>query len=136
MSQLFGLFNTPVVLTTNRVRIFDEMIRSRIRLDVYVNKWDTHTHKSMWKNIIDDLNGKSSMIEVSDLLIHIDDFVEWPLNGWEINNMVKMATQLACAQDQMLRREHFDIVSNKSREFSRYLRDLPSSAAWMNSRRK
>jgi SpoVK/Ycf46/Vps4 family AAA+-type ATPase len=111
-------FKTLVVLTTNRVGVFDETVRSRIHLVVCVQKWDALTRKKVWKKMLSTHSDDNYTAEGDQLLDQVKDFTELPLNGWEISNMVKMAAQLARAHDQKLRRDHFVVVSKNSKDFS------------------
>jgi SpoVK/Ycf46/Vps4 family AAA+-type ATPase len=122
--RCLDFFTGLVILTTNRVGTFDETVRSRVQLVIYLEQWNYDERVKIWKTVIRDLVSFIDQNQIDKLMSDIYLFAEWKLNGWEVDNMVKMAMQLACSQDECLSRRHFQQVFKNSEEFIAYISEV------------
>ncbi|KAH6854718.1 hypothetical protein B0I37DRAFT_38322 [Chaetomium sp. MPI-CAGE-AT-0009] len=125
-------------LTSNRVGVFDEALKSRLHMALYYPPlewkytkriWETHLHKLRNSGLID--------LDHRDILDYAEDFFEeqqrsgstigpvW--NGRQIRNAFQSAVALASFRQQgaahkiLLLRDHFEKVSRVSNQFNNYL---------------
>ncbi|EPQ59805.1 P-loop containing nucleoside triphosphate hydrolase protein, partial [Gloeophyllum trabeum ATCC 11539] len=76
-------------LTTNRIKVFDEAMMSRIHLSFYYPQLDVDARARLWKAFLSRTNlrilEEQSLVWLSKL----------PLNGREIKNIVKLSSAVA-----------------------------------------
>lgn len=117
-----------LILTSNRVGIFDEGFKSRIQLAIHYPRLDYQERLTIWTSFINDLDEADT--DVEQLRNNIPRLAQNNLNGRQIRNLVKSARQLAYHERQELKEgkklsyEHFQDVIDVSNEFETYLEKL------------
>ena len=118
-----------LILTSNRVGIFDEAFKSRIQLNLRYQNVDRGQRLEIWRNFISRLerlddNKGGFEVDAQDVLSHIDELAKPELNGREIRNAISTARQLARYRKQALGYTHLQTVIAEAEKFDRYLKDL------------
>lgn len=118
-----------LILTSNRVGIFDEAFKSRIQLNLRYQNLDRDQRLKIWRNFISRLerladNSGGLEINAKDILSHIDNLATPQLNGREIRNAISTARQLARYREQALGYNHLQSVIAEAEKFDQYLKDL------------
>ena len=78
-------------LTTNRIRAIDPAFQSRIDFMIPYNDLQPEARREVWTNFVDHVGREC--FELS--LEHIVKLADFPINGREINNLIKSALLLA-----------------------------------------
>lgn len=107
-----------LILTTNRVGTFDEAFKSRIQLAVHYPSLKRSDREQIWKLIIDSIKKKSE-VEVTDNQLF--RLAEHPLNGRQIRNTIKTASQQAFYQKSCLTYGHLQTAIDVANEFENYI---------------
>ncbi|KAK4100556.1 hypothetical protein N658DRAFT_507829 [Parathielavia hyrcaniae] len=124
-------------LTSNRVGVFDEALKSRLHMALYYPPLEWKYTKRIWETHLNKLRA-SGLIDLDhrDILDYAEDFFEeqqrsgstigpvW--NERQIRNAFKSAVALAGFRHQgankiLLLRDHFEKVSRVSNQFNHYL---------------
>ncbi|ESU15644.1 hypothetical protein FGSG_09116 [Fusarium graminearum PH-1] len=125
-----------LILTSNRVGIFDEAFKSRIQLNLRYKTLDRAQRKQIWKNFFIRLRrleqengttGGSYGANVDEMMGKLDDLAEANLNGRQIRNAVSTARQLARYQKEPLSYKHLTAVIDEAKKFDEYLLELNRS---------
>ncbi|KAI7776596.1 hypothetical protein LA080_004746 [Diaporthe eres] len=126
-----ALVSGILILTSNRVGIFDEAFKSRIQLNLRYQNLNRGQRLEIWRNFISRLErlaGGDSRggleIDAEDILSHIDNLAKPELNGREIRNAISTARQLARYRKQPLGYKHLQSVIAEAEKFDQYLKDL------------
>jgi SpoVK/Ycf46/Vps4 family AAA+-type ATPase len=98
-----------MILTTNRIRSFDEAFRSRIHVSIQYPDLDTKARLSIWSNFLTRTT-ETYQHGVQVGPAEIDELAAKVLNGREIRNLVKSAQLLASRSREALKKQHIDIV--------------------------
>jgi hypothetical protein len=126
-----------MLLTTNRVRDFNDAIQSRIHLALRYNPLGTDTRKGIWRTFLQNAITAGGEADYSDK--ELDDLARHDLNGrqvsagfvevvssdadrfpLQIRNIVRAAHALASCQRSVTSYSHLDIVINSGKEFETY----------------
>lgn len=128
-----------LILTSNRVGIFDEAFKSRIQLNLRYNSLDLGQRREIWKNFLERLkqlererlSGDAQVprapafgVDVKEIEDRIDLLAETELNGREIRNAISTARELAMYQKKPMGYKHLRAVINEAEKFEKYLYDL------------
>lgn len=114
-----------LVLTSNRVGIFDEAFKSRIQLALHFPNLGPYQRLRIWENFIDRLASfHDSSIDIADLRDHLDDLKEEKMNGRQIRNAITTARQYTEWKKTTLTYEHLRVVIDVSGRFDKYLDKL------------
>lgn len=109
-----------MILTTNRIRSFDEAFRSRIHVAIQYPDLDSKARQSIWSNFLTRTTETYQYgVQVSPT--EIDELAARALNGREIRNLVKSAQLLASRSKEALKKQHIDIVWRVEMENSPWL---------------
>ena len=85
-----------LVLTSNRVGIFDEAFKSRIQLAIHYTSLSMHQRTKIWGNFFNRLKSMDEDgIDFLDLEDHIEELARHKMNGREIRNVITTARQFA-----------------------------------------
>jgi ATP-dependent Clp protease ATP-binding subunit ClpA len=129
MVNFSQLYLGILILTSNRVGIFDEAFKSRIQLSLRYQNLDRTQRLEIWRNFISrlerlaaDIDGLE--IDAKDILDHIDKLATPELNGREIRNAISTARQLARYRKQALGYTHIQAVIAEAEKFDQYLQNL------------
>ncbi|KAH7125547.1 P-loop containing nucleoside triphosphate hydrolase protein [Dendryphion nanum] len=109
-------FSGIVFLTTNRVGVFDNAMRSRIHLALGYSPPDQKMQEQLWERSL-----KRATQEKLDAEIQaaIPGFVRHMLNGREIANGINTALTLARFEGQVLQLKHIETVLNMANQAKR-----------------
>lgn len=114
-----------LVLTSNRVGIFDEAFKSRIQLALHYPNLGPYQRLRIWENFIDRLESfHDNSMDIADLRDHLDDLKEEKMNGRQIRNAITTARQYAEWKKTTLTYEHLRDVIDVSGRFDKYLDKL------------
>ncbi|KAJ4110292.1 hypothetical protein NW768_012052 [Fusarium equiseti] len=137
--RVLEYYDGILILTSNRVGIFDEAFKSRIQLSLrYENLGETQRRK-VWQNFINRLE-KVEMdrglvppgtrrkprygVDIEGIRQHLDTLAKPPLNGREIRNMISTARQLATFREERLAYGHLEACIAESNKFDQYIKTL------------
>ncbi|KAF5628953.1 aaa family atpase [Fusarium sp. NRRL 52700] len=133
--RVLEYFDGILVLTSNRVGIFDEAFKSRIQLSLRYNNLGQHERHTIWNNfflhldrfqdtVMSSLTSKSRQVpligygmDIPDLRDHLDELSQAPLNGREIRNSLSIARQLAVYKREKLQFRHLKDVMDEAKKF-------------------
>lgn len=137
-----------MILTSNRVGIFDEAFKSRIQLSLRYNDLEKDQRRQIWLNFINRLEKLESQrishanepsptnilstlqtaprlgVDIKSMRDRLDDLAEAPLNGREIRNMISTARQLAVFRKEKLGSQHLESVMAEAKKFGEYIKRL------------
>ncbi|KAJ4383387.1 hypothetical protein N0V86_001434 [Didymella sp. IMI 355093] len=118
-------FGGIVFLTTNRIQVFDEAMKSRVHLALGYKPPGSETRKMLWLKNLKAATGSEVDPEISDA---IDSFTSMKLNGREIANAINTAQTLARYESSTLKLNHIQTVLNVRKTFERDLTDIASKS--------
>ncbi|KAK7913869.1 hypothetical protein PG985_011572 [Apiospora marii] len=116
-----------LILTTNRVGIFDEAFKSRIQLALHYDNLGKPQRAQIWKNFfkrLQTLEGKDRSIDFDTLESYVDELAEYPMNGRQIRNTITTARQLAKFKKRPLNLGHLRHVIKVAGKFDQYLLEV------------
>ena len=94
--QMLKYYEGILILTSNRVGIFDEAFKSRIQLALHFPTLGPYQRLRIWENFFDRLQSfKDDSIDLADLRDHLDALKEEKMNGRQIRNAITTARQYA-----------------------------------------
>ncbi|KAH7182325.1 P-loop containing nucleoside triphosphate hydrolase protein [Fusarium flagelliforme] len=137
--RVLEYYDGILILTSNRVGIFDEAFKSRIQLSLrYENLGETQRRK-VWQNFINRLE-KLEMdrglvptgpqraprygVDIEGVRQHLDTLAKPSLNGREIRNTISTARQLATFREERLAYGHLEACIAESNKFDQYIKTL------------
>lgn len=156
-SQHFPSADLPppgiLILTSNRVGIFDEAFKSRIQLTLRYKNLAEPQRKKIWQNLITRLEEHQKIrlrlprsqdargvqeqeIDFKDILANLDDLAKVELNGRQIRNAVSTARQLAMFRGKSMQFSDLKVVINESEKFDAYLKEVTGLSTDMIQRDK
>ena len=110
--RLLEYYQGILILTTNRVTIFDEAFQSRIHVALQYGDLDKAARKAVWKNFLASIKG----IDIDDA--GLDALAKHNNNGRQIKNCVRTAKTLADREGQALSLEQIEAVLQIQQEFA------------------
>lgn len=114
-----------LVLTSNRIGVFDEAFKSRIQLALHYPTLGPYQRLRIWENFIDRLESfQDSSVDIADLRDHLEELKEERMNGRQIRNAITTARQYAEWKRTTLTYEHLKDVIEVSGRFDKYLDKL------------
>ncbi|KAK8121675.1 hypothetical protein PG984_010345, partial [Apiospora sp. TS-2023a] len=116
-----------LILTTNRVGIFDEAFKSRIQLALRYDNLEKPQRVQIWKNFfkrLQDLEGEDGSIDLDTLEYSVDELAEYPMNGRQIRNTITTARQLAKFKKRPMSLAHLQHVIKVAGKFDQYLLEV------------
>ncbi|KAF2878451.1 P-loop containing nucleoside triphosphate hydrolase protein [Massariosphaeria phaeospora] len=118
-------FSGVVFLTTNRVHVFDEAMKSRIHLALGYNPPELEMRRMLWFKKLRVAVGQDLEAEVEEA---VDVFTRIKLNGREISNAINTAQTLARFEGCGLHLKHIEQVLNVRKEFEQGLRRMVTNS--------
>ncbi|KAI1127367.1 P-loop containing nucleoside triphosphate hydrolase protein [Nemania abortiva] len=118
--RVLEYYNGILILTTNRVGIFDEAFKSRIQLSIHYPPLDRESRLEIWLNFFNAMRAEDN-IDLAGLKKKADRLAHYRINGRQIRNTVKSAKQLAYYKKEQLNYSHFDRIIRIANEFDRYI---------------
>ncbi|PHH90782.1 hypothetical protein CDD83_2673 [Cordyceps sp. RAO-2017] len=139
--RVLEYYDGILILTSNRVCIFDEAFKSRIQLTLRYKNLEEPQRKTIWGTFISRLEqhhqarptppdahrrrrGKEHAIDADEIRSNIGELAKAELNGRQIRNAVSTARQLAMFRDEPMRYEHLKIVIEETAKFDSYLKEV------------
>ncbi|KAI1456035.1 AAA family ATPase [Annulohypoxylon moriforme] len=130
--RAFEYYEGILILTSNRVDIFDKAFQSRIHLAVHYHDLTSNQRKEIWRNFIKHLERlHEGGIDIEELYIYLDELAKHEINGREIRNIITTARQYVRWQrDELKKRELklnykvMDDVLQTTQKFNQYTREI------------
>ncbi|KAJ4504453.1 hypothetical protein HRR78_007803 [Exophiala dermatitidis] len=121
--RVLEYFKGILLLTSNRVGVFDEAFKSRIQLAIRFPNPDEEGRAKIWDNFFKALQKSGVEMDSEDLGDNVRSLACKELNGRQIRNIIKTARQLAAFRKQRLGVQHLECCIEVLEEFDRYLED-------------
>ncbi|KAH8664768.1 P-loop containing nucleoside triphosphate hydrolase protein [Ilyonectria robusta] len=120
-----------LILTSNRVGIFDEAFKSRVQLAMHYPPLDEKGRWQIWNNFFRLLEKKDSRedVNIEELKDKIDVLAKEKLNGRQIRNAITAARQLARFRNKPLGYTHLDQTIRVVDEFESYVEKTQGNKA-------
>jgi len=122
--RILEYYDGILILTSNRVGIFDEAFKSRIQVSLHYEDHTASARKAIWRNFINILESSSSNANIGELEDHLDELAQEEMNGRQIRNAMTTARQLALHQKERLDWTHLEQALSTAKEFDRYLKKV------------
>jgi len=122
--RILEYYDGILILTSNRVGMFDEAFKSRIQVALHYEKLDRSSRRKIWQNFIDMLEEDEEDVNFDEIKSHLDDLAAKDLNGRQIRNVLTTARQLAIFRNDRLDWEHLTQALSVSSDFSAYLKRM------------
>ena len=113
-----------LILTSNRVGIFDEAFKSRIQVALHYQPLTAASRRKIWQNFLELLQDDKEDVDFQDLSNHLEELADREMNGREIRNAMTTAKQIALYKKETLCWDHIELTINTARDFTRYLGTL------------
>ncbi|KAK0761359.1 hypothetical protein N5P37_006309 [Trichoderma harzianum] len=132
-----------LILTSNRVGIFDEAFKSRIQLSLRYKSLDRSQRLQIWINFLKRLEQLENErlnaerrgdkkddtmlgygINIDEIKDKLEELADESMNGRQIRNTISTARQLAMYQRKKLSYEHIQAVIDEANKFDEYLLEL------------
>lgn len=110
-----------LVLTSNRVGIFDEAFKSRIQVALHYQPLTSVSRRQIWQNFLDMLQIDKENVDFQEITSHLEELSDYEMNGREIRNAFTTARQIALYKKETLNWDHIEVTINSARDFTRYL---------------
>lgn len=117
-----------LILTSNRVSIFDEAFKSRIQVALSYPRLDKASRKRVWANFINMIHedggrgpteaGAKFCVDYPGIVSHMDDLADCELNGRQIRNAMATARQLAGYLGETLNWGHLETAITTASDFT------------------
>ncbi|ELR03570.1 hypothetical protein GMDG_06228 [Pseudogymnoascus destructans 20631-21] len=104
-----------MLLTTNRVRDFDEAVQSRIHVGIKYSPLGVDTRKAIWGSFLEKAKTETGDAVYSDK--QLNDLAKHSLNGRQIKNAVRSAHAIASSDGTHLCYLHLETVLEVGKEF-------------------
>ncbi|KFY05238.1 hypothetical protein O988_00150 [Pseudogymnoascus sp. VKM F-3808] len=104
-----------MLLTTNRVRDFDEAVQSRIHIGVKYTPLGVDTRKAIWRSFLEKAKTENGDALYSDQQLNV--LAKHSLNGRQIKNAVRSAHAIASSDGTHLCYSHLENVLEVGKEF-------------------
>ncbi|KAI1500278.1 P-loop containing nucleoside triphosphate hydrolase protein [Biscogniauxia marginata] len=126
--RVLEYYDGILILTTNRVGIFDEACKSRMQLALHYPKLDEDGRLEIWNDFIHNLQQSSldrgagsKGINAEQLRGKVGILAREELNGRQIRNAIRTGRQLASHRSEPLGYEHLRAAIRVAKEFDRYI---------------
>ncbi|CAF9912370.1 hypothetical protein IMSHALPRED_000298 [Imshaugia aleurites] len=123
-------FQGVMILTTNRVTVFDEAVQSRIHLGIKYDQLSKRAKAEIWTAFILQANKVSTTGEGGKLSTkQLDDLSRREFNGRQIKNTVRMAHAFATAKGIPLGYDHLMAAIEANEDFDNDFRGAGQAAS-------
>lgn len=122
--RILEYYDGILILTSNRVGIFDEAFNSRIQVALHYENLNRSARKKIWQNFLDMLEEDEENVNFDEIKFHLDDLAGKELNGRQIRNVLTTARQLAIFRNERLDWEHLEQALSVSSDFNEYLKRM------------
>lgn len=103
------------------VGTFDEAFKSRVHLALHYPAIDEAGRREIWNDFIQDLQKREADCKFDQLRAKIDLLAHEKLNGRQIRNCIRTATQVASNRKEPLSYDHLRQVIKVAIEFELYV---------------
>lgn len=119
--RILEYYDGILILTSNRVGMFDEAFKSRIQVALHYENLNRSARKKIWQNFLDMLEEDEEDVNFDEIKFRLDDLAGKELNGRQIRNALTTARQLAIFRKERLDYGHLDQALSVASDFSEYL---------------
>jgi ATP-dependent Clp protease ATP-binding subunit ClpA len=113
-----------LILTTNRVGIFDEAFKSRIQLAIRYHDLNQEQRRKIWRNFFNMLDETEESVNKHDLEMNVSKLADVKINGRQIRNAVTTARHLARFRKERLVYQHLLKAIELIKKFDEYITDV------------
>jgi SpoVK/Ycf46/Vps4 family AAA+-type ATPase len=114
-------FSGIVFLTSNRVRVFDQAMTSRIHLALEYKTPNHDMRRRIWTKYLAATPADELDLDIDE---DVDNFLLNDVNGREIANCVNTARTLARFKGEKLQSEHIQLVLDAKQEFEKTVKKI------------
>ncbi|KAF2103666.1 P-loop containing nucleoside triphosphate hydrolase protein [Rhizodiscina lignyota] len=122
--RILEYYDGILILTSNRVGMFDEAFKSRIQVALHYENLNRSARKKIWQNFLDMLEEDDENVNFDEIKLFLDDLAGRELNGRQIRNVLTTARQLAIYREERLDRKHLEQALAVSSDFNDYLKRM------------
>ena len=122
--RILEYYDGILILTSNRVGLFDEAFKSRIQVALHYENLNRSSRKQIWQNFLDMLEEDEEDVNFDEIKLRLDDLAGKELNGRQIRNALTTARQLAIYKNERLDWMHLQHALSVSAEFNAYLKRM------------
>ncbi|MCJ1240999.1 hypothetical protein MMC14_009003 [Varicellaria rhodocarpa] len=122
--RILEYYDGILILTSNRVGMFDEAFKSRIQVALHYESLNRSARKNIWQNFLDMLEEDEESVNFDEIKLHLDDLAGKELNGRQIRNVLTTARQLAIFRNERLDWGHLEQALAVSSDFNEYLKRM------------
>lgn len=119
--RLLETYDGILILTTNRVGVFDEALTSRIQLALHYPPLDRASRRRIWKNLVQSISETGEKINKEQIDTKLKSIARHKLNGRAIRNTLNTARQLARYKKEALSHAHIDQALGVVNELLTYI---------------
>ena len=120
--RILEYYDGILILTSNRIGIFDEAFKSRIQVALHYENLNRSARKKIWQNFLDMLEEDEEDVNFDEIKFRLDDLAGKELNGRQIRNVLTTARQLAMFKKERLDYGHLEQALSVSSDFTNYLK--------------
>ncbi|KAJ8133091.1 hypothetical protein O1611_g531 [Lasiodiplodia mahajangana] len=110
-----------LILTSNRVGSFDEAFKSRVQLAIHYPPLTNDGRWEIWMNFFNMLQEGGRNANFRELKNKVDVLARQQLNGRQIRNAIRTASQLAMYRQETLGFTHLEQTIKITNEFEEYI---------------
>ena len=122
--RILEYYDGILILTSNRVGMFDEAFKSRIQVALHYENLNRAARKKIWQNFLNMLEEDEENVNFDEIKFHLDDLAGKEMNGRQIRNVLTTARQLAIFRDERLNWKHLEQGLSVSSDFNEYLKHM------------
>ncbi|KAI1131336.1 AAA family ATPase [Nemania abortiva] len=110
-----------LILTSNRVGSFDEAFKSRVQLAMHYPPLTNDSRLEIWMNFFNMLQESGRNANIRELKNKVDVLARQQLNGRQIRNAIRTASQLAMYRQETMSFTHLEQTIRITNEFEEYI---------------
>lgn len=122
--RILEYYDGILILTSNRVGIFDEAFKSRIQVALHYPNLTRAARRKIWTNFIEMLEEDEEHVNFDEIHLHLDELAAFNLNGRQIRNTLTTARELAMFKAERLDWKHLEQALKVSTDFNEYLQTM------------
>ncbi|KAL9579549.1 MAG: hypothetical protein Q9212_005049 [Teloschistes hypoglaucus] len=118
--RILEYYDGLLILTSNRMGIFDEAFKSRIQIALHYENLTRSDRKKIWQNFLDMLEEDEEDVNFDEIRLRLNDLGGNEMNGRQIRNLLTTARQLAMFRNERLDYHHLELPLAVSSDFNEY----------------
>ena len=122
--RILEYYDGILILTSNRVGIFDEAFKSRIQVALHYPNLTRAARRKIWTNFIEMLEEDEEVANFDEIHLNLDELAAFNLNGRQIRNTLTTARELAMFKAERLDWKHLEQALKVSTDFNEYLQTM------------